>query len=416
MQGLKTYGVWGLFSAGCVGAVFACGAEGSVLDNVTSDPVPSDATVDATPLTNKDAPSGDADSTSAPDTDGGAGDVKLSADGDAGDARDASDAHDSAVDPPGTPCLPAGTVQQRACGLCGTESRVCLNTGAGAVWQTWGSCVGEVDGGCVPGTSATAPCGLCGTVQRTCVATCTWIEGICSNEPVNACEPGLMEYTDGLSCGADAGRVRTCQQPSADGGADGGPGGCTWGAYSADCRGPLTTLEVSNVVGQAVGLTVPFVQQNIEVYRSYANDGGANCTVYTYDAGSSYADRAGLVKVTNTTAKTVVATLWAGAASTGTPATDIKLTMYNGAQLPPPSYANCSRYAGGNCSQYYACSGVPTTAFAAFYTTTDGGGLTDKVTLAPGASVVVYVADYSYSYYPPYPDSAALFARTDQAN
>ncbi len=408
MGEMKTYGFFALLCAGLAGGIFACGAEGSALEpampGTTTD---SDATVEpVTPSTGKDA---SVDSFKVVDS--GTKDTTVSGDAnDAGDARDAndSDTHDSAVDPEGTACVPEGTIQKRACGLCGTESRVCLNTGGGATWQKWGLCTGEVAGGCTPGTTATAACGRCGTLARQCTSTCTWVEGICGNEPANACDPGLSEYVDGLSCGAGAGRVRTCQSPAVDGGA----GGCTWGTYSTNCRSPLTTLEVSGTVGQSVGIIAKLSQQSTEVYNSYNPDGGANCEVYSYDAGSTYGDRAALVRVTNPTSKTVVVTIWGGPSSTGNSANDLRIATYDGAQMPPASFANCSRFAEGNCTSYSPCTGVPSAAYAALYST--DGGLEDRVTLAPGASAVIYVADDSYVYSPPYPDSASVFARTDQ--
>lgn len=181
--------------------------------------------------------------------------------GDAGDAGDsgytgptvdAGDGGDPSVTPspdagaPGTPCSPADTVQQQACGLCGVQYRLCAPTsnepGAPSVWQEWGYCQNEIVDGCVPGTTVTEDCGLCGTRQKVCQNDCRYAVGACKNEPVNACSPGTVDFQEGLSC-LEGGRSRTCQDT------------CTYGPFG-DCFTPgepdVPELIVSPTVGGKV--------------------------------------------------------------------------------------------------------------------------------------------------------------------
>ena len=109
----------------------------------------------------------------------------------------------------GGPCV-ANTLEERSCGMCGTQARVCDATGA---WLPWGACTGEV-GECVPGVEVLEPCELCGQRRRFCSSTCDWIPGPCENQGV--CEPGTVRVTT-ASCPADHVRTSTCTDQCQDG-------------------------------------------------------------------------------------------------------------------------------------------------------------------------------------------------------
>ena len=88
-------------------------------------------------------------------------------------ARDATaDATvDAMTDAAPPPCAPLGSTETRACGMCGTQLRVCSSS---LTWSDWSSCSGET-GLCLPGATDTTSEGCdSGSKTRTCQAACTW--------------------------------------------------------------------------------------------------------------------------------------------------------------------------------------------------------------------------------------------------
>ncbi|MDF2695911.1 MAG: hypothetical protein K0S65_4294 [Labilithrix sp.] len=146
----------------------------------------------------------------------------------------------------GSACPTKDLVQQQACGLCGVQYRLCAPTdrdaGSPNVWQPWGYCQNELVDGCEPGTTTTEACGLCGTRQKVCQNDCRYAVGACKGEPANACEPGKVDFQDGLSCTV-GGRQRTCQA------------NCVYTDFG-DCFTPgepdVPSLTVSGTAGQTV--------------------------------------------------------------------------------------------------------------------------------------------------------------------
>ena len=100
------------------------------------------------------------------------------------------------------PCTP-NDVENRACGKCGTQARLCNASGA---WMPWSACVGE-SGECVPGTEVDEPCELCGTRKRFCSSACSWVPGPCANQ--GTCEAGEVTTTD-ASCPTGLTRTSVC--------------------------------------------------------------------------------------------------------------------------------------------------------------------------------------------------------------
>jgi hypothetical protein len=101
----------------------------------------------------------------------------------------------------GLACTP-GTLEERACGRCGKQLRVCGSDGS---WSDPSVCNGET-GACVPGESGSEPCGASGTRTRTCSVGCTWgAFGACVEPP--ECAPG---ETQSESCGRCGTRTRSC--------------------------------------------------------------------------------------------------------------------------------------------------------------------------------------------------------------
>ena len=108
-----------------------------------------------------------------------------------------------------------GSVQEEACGKCGTRSRLC----DASKWLEWSGCFGET-GTCVPGDKRSVACGRCGTRSQTCNATCSWDSDACTGE--GTCVPGSTETAYTCLDSAKA-KTRTCSDS------------CAWSTWS-DCK------------------------------------------------------------------------------------------------------------------------------------------------------------------------------------
>lgn len=101
-----------------------------------------------------------------------------------------------------------GSLEERPCGLCGREERVC---NAGGEWGPWSQCIGV--GECEPGSEESQGCEMGGSRQRVCGSDCRW-EGF--SECIQ-CEDGMTEacYTgseDLAGIGACVTGTRTCSR------------------------------------------------------------------------------------------------------------------------------------------------------------------------------------------------------------
>ncbi len=169
------------------------------------------------------------------------------------------------------PCA-SGEVVTADCGLCGTHSKTCPESGK---WSdaAWSQCSGQ--GICTPGASEAEDCGDCGTQLRTCTAQCQWSAwGACEAEGV--CTPGELKWEacEGLCSSKAASCTALCQWGAwgaCEEQGDCSPGAaesqacgdcgtqnrtctdlCTWGAWGP-CGGQ-GACAVGAVDGQACGL------------------------------------------------------------------------------------------------------------------------------------------------------------------
>jgi len=106
------------------------------------------------------------------------------------------------------PCAP-GEMTSADCGLCGTHSKTCPESGK---WSdaAWSDCLGQ--GVCTPNVTETENCGNCGTQSRQCLNTCLWSAwGECQAE--GPCTPGeiLWEACEGLCTSKAAICTDECQ-------------------------------------------------------------------------------------------------------------------------------------------------------------------------------------------------------------
>ncbi len=372
-------------------ASFACTAVTEELDPTNRDSAPDggDGVVDATIV-----PKSDADATVAetgPDVADAKHDVSDASDArDANDANDAMDANDAAdaYAPEGSPCTAAGAVEQRPCGFCGTQNRICLDKGAGPVWQPWGGCANEVPNGCVAGTSFNESCGSCGTRPVQCTSLCTKVVGLCS-EPTNACEPGFIEYADGLSCDAGSGRTSVCEKPRPDG----GPGGCTYSLYSLNCVSAPTTLSVPTVLGDMSGTTFT-LSGTMNGLRQNGLDAGC----YPYSTSGSYTSPYAYVRVLNPNNKPALVTLWAGnppdAGGMFGYTAGIVIATYPAQPTPITNFDSCTSYDMCSYSSAQYCQ-----LDAGFGLTSDGGPTTSPRPLVPANGEILLVVSGYYTYY-----------------
>ncbi|MGZ3424517.1 MAG: hypothetical protein ACXVEE_42050 [Polyangiales bacterium] len=133
---------------------------------------------------------------------------------DSGSADSSDDVMEASTDTP--PTCTAGAVEERACGKCGKQSRLC----DGGAWLAWSSC-GSETGACLPGDTRPGTCGFCGTHTETCTAACVWSAGACTGE--GGCAAGATETQYGGCLDGTQIKTRACSVT------------CTWSVWS-DCH------------------------------------------------------------------------------------------------------------------------------------------------------------------------------------
>jgi hypothetical protein len=205
--------------------------------------IPGDTPDTGAPVADTGAPvdTGAADTGSAP-ADAGVQDATIAdaatdaatdaglADATIPDATVADAALDAALDAgavdAGRTCATANDFEERSCGVCGTQSRLCRRQSDGGLdWATWSFCNGQLDGGCAPGTEPDGgiACGnRCGRQRAVCQTDCTYAFGSCVPAPNAVCDKGgsVWEQADAGCTDPTEGRRRSCLDD------------CTWGTWS----------------------------------------------------------------------------------------------------------------------------------------------------------------------------------------
>lgn len=270
----------------------------------------------------------------------------------------------------GSSCSPSGTVQSEPCGACGTQTRTC--SGTPSVWGAWGTCSGQLPNGCTPGATSMSACGFCGTMTLVCQTDCQYAASACTGQVANGCYSASSEFTPDPTCGDGGveGKGKTCLT------------GCMWSAVTA-CEAPPTTLTVPAALG-SMGNTIV----NLGPTKIARLVPGNACPATVDTAVTPYE----YVVLTNSTAQKAVVSIWTDATS-ATTATDIEMTTYPGAT--PPANANarqaCTNTVNDYCFDFSGSDFLGGTSCAGSF-----GGLmlgdANAVTIAAGASVVIYVA------------------------
>jgi hypothetical protein len=310
---------------------------------------------------------------------------------------DSADAGDAAVDAPpdvleevGSPCPMAGSTQTRACGICGTQTSTCK----GGAWGPFGSCSGELEGGCMPDATVMESCGFCGTRMRVCASDCEYAVSACTGQVPDACVPGAVDFEPDPTCD-DAGilgKARICGST------------CTLGPESA-CEAPPASLVIASSPMAVVDTIVDFsAMKEIPSLQTLLG-----CPQAIDDAGDNPDTPYGYVAVSNPTAQTAVVSIWTSKTPAG-PTIDTMITSYVGSVIPMTVAArdNCTGTVTDSCGDI----SDPTSCHPGW------GGLMQSdgnaVTLGPGASVIVYVAASPMST--PSVGPIRLSARTESLN
>lgn len=280
---------------------------------------------------------------------------------------------DSGVDagppPPveGDPCTNLNSIGKKPCGACGTAETVCLADGdaGGGKWSTYGTCNGELVGGCTPGTQVQEDCGNCGKVTKTCTQFCAYISTACTGQPANSCSPGTIEYTT-AGCTPSQYRNRTCSAT------------CMWSGFSATCATPVNehVLAIGATVGTTTSLTVPFsaAKQGPKLSGFSACPQAGNLTAGDYPYQ--------YIEIKNPTAKAATVTVYASDGGSGV--IDTIMAGYSTAIQPMDDAAKKACAYGANDQ---SSSDVALTGNSDF-------SILKAIPIPAGASMLIYVASY----------------------
>ncbi len=235
---------------------FALGCSSSGSEEAPTEPADTGApVVDAAPTVDAGTP---ADLDAAADASPDAGSVQdatiadatvpdaaadATSDATVGDATVGDAGADAGPVDAGPICRSSNDFDERSCGVCGRQSRICRTQADGGLgWADWSFCNGQLDGGCVPGTEPDGglACGnRCGRQRAVCQNDCSYAFGSCIAPPGAVCDKGTSAWTqDDAGCTDPThGRRRSCLND------------CSWGTWS-DCE-PYYTLADGGLAASA---------------------------------------------------------------------------------------------------------------------------------------------------------------------
>jgi hypothetical protein len=296
-------------------------------------------------------------------------------------------AADASLPPVGAACATANEIQTQACGMCGTQSRVCkADADGGLVWHAWGFCQNEVVGGCVPGTTVNEPCGMCGTMTRLCQADCRYANQACTGQPANACKPGDVEFKVGLSCDA-GGRSRVCENT------------CTWGNFG-QCTEPVNnhTLAASPVVGTIVSSPETLGSRwEMTLDTKLLAGSNSTCPLTTLSSGNRKSHYA---EVKNTTAAPIKVSVFHDDRYFTGSSTDTIMAVYPGKIAPPDNDDNARKQCLAGTSAKDDCpaslAGAPPSCDDPNGSAFSVAGI-DNITIPPNSSIMVFSQFWSSS-------------------
>lgn len=268
----------------------------------------------------------------------------------------------------GDACKTLDEVFTRSCGICGTQSSLCLAKpdGTPGVVSDYSPCTNELAGGCAPGATETEACGNCGTRQRTCTSTCAWSAGACAGEPVSSCTPTAVDYTNAGCPTAGTGHTRSCNA------------NCTWTNFTAACE----PLDFKLVVAAAPGATVSAVYPLRATFAAKRMTG--TCPNGTLSSTTTHPYV--YVELVNPTENALTVSAWNTAATSGGAVIDTLMTWYAGNTKPTDDASRkaCAKGIGDSCPASLPCGD------------SKWAGLTDAnaITLPPFGSALVFFGSY----------------------
>ena len=217
---------------------------------------------------------------------------------------------------PGDACKTLDELFTRACGICGTQSALCLAKpdGTPGVVSIYSPCASEVANGCLPGATENEACGNCGTRPRTCTQYCAWSTGACAGEPVSSCTPTSVDYTSAGCPTVGTVRTRACS------------GTCSWTNFTPTCDPLDFKLVVAATPGDTVSAIYP-LRATIAAKRlsgTCPNGSFSTTTNHPYV----------YVELVNPTENALTLSAWNTAASSSGPTIDTLMTWYTGNAKP----------------------------------------------------------------------------------
>jgi hypothetical protein len=270
----------------------------------------------------------------------------------------------------GDACKTLDEVFTRSCGICGTQSSLCLakDDGTPGVVSVYSPCANELASGCAPGTTETEACGNCGTRQRTCNQYCAWTTAACAGEPVSSCTPTAVDYTNAGCPTAGTGHTRSCNAT------------CTWTNFTATCD----PLDFKLVVAATPGDTVSAVYPLRATFAAKRLTGTCPNGTFSSTTNHPYV----YVELVNPTENALTVSAWNTAATSGGTVIDTLMSWYSGNTRPTDdaSRKTCAKGAVDSCPADLPCGD------------SKWAGLTgaNAITLPAFGSALVFVG----SYYP----------------
>jgi hypothetical protein len=248
------------------------------------------------------------------------------------------------------------------------------DAGPDLVWGEWGTCTGQLapDAGCLPGTQTTASCGICGTQTLICEADCEYGVTNCVGQIDGGCSPGSSTFTPNPACdGGFAGNQQVCS-----------PTTCQLETPSV-CVTPPTTITVSTAVGAKLTTFVDFTAANEKPLVADENTGFACPTTIT----SATLDPYGFITLVNpSTSTTATVSVWTSQVA-GQPQIDTAIGAYATMPTNNAGLKNCSILPTDSCDD----TTDPTSCLGSY------GGLMlsdfDPVVIPAGGSVAIFVQD-----------------------
>jgi len=240
---------------------------------------------------------------------------------------------------PGDACKTLDEIFDRSCGACGKQQAICLANADGTVGTVseYSICANELAGGCVPGTVEDEACGNCGTRKKTCTAYCAWTTTACAGEPANSCTPQTQDYSTAGCPTAGLFRTRACSET------------CAWSSFSLSCE----PLDFQLVVAGAPGTSVSAVYPLRATMADKRLTGSCPTGTLSTTTNHPYV----YVRLVNPTDQTLTLSAWNTAATTGGPVIDTLMTWYASAAKPADDAARkaCVKSVVDGCPSGLPC-------------------------------------------------------------